>query len=156
MTAPSGAATDPSPPPAMGVRQVMRSPFRWFRPKEPAREEEEFRALLEDRLVQALSDLKTAAERGSSAGLQAENGAVFVLAAGLATYGDLDRAILALEHLPDDRYIRPLAGSLPGFLPLPPDLDPVRDPAAAAEWLRTHRKRLRWVPESHFELEAGG
>jgi hypothetical protein len=112
--------------------------------------------LLEDRLVQALSDLKTAAERGSSAGLQAENGAVFVLAAGLATYGDLDRAILALEHLPDDRYIRPLAGSLPGFLPLPPDLDPVRDPAAAAEWLRTHRKRLRWVPESHFELEAGG
>jgi hypothetical protein len=32
----------------MGVRQVMRSPFRWFRPKEPAREEEEFRALLDN------------------------------------------------------------------------------------------------------------
>ena len=77
-----------------------------------------------------------------------------VAAGGTATYGDLDRAILALDHVPDDHYIRPLAGTLPGFLPLPPELDPVRDPAAAAEWLRDSSARLRWVPGSHFELEG--
>lgn len=153
---PGGAAWEPPLRSALWVRRIMGSPFTWFKPADPAREESEYRAFLESRLPQALDDLKAATENGSPASVQAGKGAVFVVAAGLATYGDLDRAILALDHVPDDHYIRPLAGTLPGFLPLPPELDPVRDPAAAAEWLRTHRARLRWVPGSHFELEVAG
>ena len=99
--------------------------------------------------------MRAAEALGDPARIRAEQGAVFVIATGLGTFGDLDRVILALDHLPEDRYVRPLAGSLRGFLPLPPELDPVRDALAVAAWLRVNRRRLRWVPESHFELVAG-
>ena len=150
------AAPQPAPTPALRVRRVVGSVFSWFHPDEADLAGESYRNLLEARLSQALSDLKTAKEQGDPARVEAEKGAVFVIATGLATFGDLDRAIVALDHLPDSRRIQPLAGTLPGFLPLPPDLDPKRDPVAAAGWLRAHRAWLRWVPDSHFALEAEG
>ena len=146
---------EPDGSPALRVRRIMRSPFGWFQPRDPNCEQAEYRAFLEERLLVARSGLRAAEALGDPARIRAEQGAVFVIATGLGTFGDLDRVILALDHLPGDRYVRPLAGSLRGFLPLPPELDPVRDASAVAAWLRVNRTRLRWVPESHFELVAG-
>lgn len=138
--------------PALRVRRLLRAPFDWFQPRDPGCEQVEYRAFLEQHLLAAQRDLSAAEALGDPARVRAEQGAVFVIAAGLGTFGDLDRVILALDHLPGPRYVRQLAGSLRGLLPLPPELDPVRDAAEVATWLRAQRTRLRWIAESHFEL----
>ena len=137
--------------PALQVRTRFRSAFFGLPDGMEVADPKRYRAFLDAQLKSAREELaKSESGRGQTSP-DAVRGAVFVIATGLSTFGQLEFAELGLQHMPTRGLVRRLAGSLHGFLPLPANIDPVRDPTAAAAWIRANRSRLRWVPESHYE-----
>ncbi len=133
--------------PALQVRTRFRSAFFWLPDGMERDDPKRYRAFLRERLASARDELASA----DTGNVEAARGAVFVIATGLSTYGELELAALGLDHVPTRGLVRQLAGSLRGFLPLPANVDPVRDPLSAASWVRANGSQLRWVPDSHFE-----
>ena len=136
--------------PALQVRTRFRSAFYWLPEQMELNEPKRYRAFLRERLAGARDDLARTLAGRDDASPEAARSAVFVIATGLSTYGELGLAQLGLEHVPSRGLVRELAGSLRGFLPFPANVDPVRDSMGAADWLRSHRDELVWVPGSHF------
>ena len=68
----------------------------------------------------------------------------FVFAAGLLAYGHIEVAEDLLDGQPPTGGIRKLALALKALLPLPDELDPLRDREAVRGWLRVNRDRLTW------------
>lgn len=136
--------------PALQVRTRFRSAFYWLPERIELDEPKRYRSFLRDRLDGARDDLARTLAGKHDSSPEAARSAVFVIATGLSTYGDLESAQLGLENVPTRGLVRELAGVLRGFLPLPANVDPVRDPIGAASWLGDNRKNLVWIPGSHF------
>lgn len=136
--------------PALQVRTRFRSAFYWLPERMELDEPSRYRAFLRDRLDGARDDLARALAGKHDGSPEAARSAVFVIATGLSTYGDLENAQLGLENVPTRGLVRELAGALRGFLPLPANVNPVRDPIGAARWLEDSRENLVWIPDSHF------
>lgn len=134
--------------PALRVRARFRAAFFGLPEGMELEDPKRYRAFLQERLEYALVDLARAGSRNAST--EAARTAVFVIATGLSTFGELRYVELGLEHVPTRGLVRRLAASLREFLPLPANIDPERDPSAAAVWLRRNRASLKWVPDSHY------
>ncbi|MCG8558690.1 MAG: hypothetical protein MI824_02715 [Hyphomicrobiales bacterium] len=68
----------------------------------------------------------------------------FVFAAGLFAYGHIEVAEDLLDGQPPTGGIRKLVLALKALLPLPDELDPLRDAEAVRGWLRANRDWLAW------------
>lgn len=76
--------------------------------------------------------------------IMARRNGVFVLAAGLFAFGRIDVAEDLVEHLPPSGNVRRLAMALKALLPIPLEMDPLREPEGMAEWLRANASELGW------------
>ena len=85
--------------------------------------------------------------------IKSEKVSLFVLSAGLFTFGRLDVAEDILIGIPDGRgSIRQLAWVLNVLLPMPKGFDALTNPTAVLEWLEIKRSRLKWDEKSEIYL----
>lgn len=75
---------------------------------------------------------------------QAVQNALFVFAVGVFTCGKIEAANDIMLHLPSSGDIRRLALSLKALLPIPEDLDPLKDRQRMMQWLDVHGDAMRW------------
>jgi hypothetical protein len=72
---------------------------------------------------------------------------LFVFAVGLFAFGRSDLAEEVIDHLPASGDIRRLALAIKALLPLPAELDVLRDGAAVKRWLTTNLTHFHWSEE---------
>jgi hypothetical protein len=75
---------------------------------------------------------------------QAAQNALFVFAVGVFACGKIEAASDIVLHLPSSGDIRRLALSLKALLPIPDDLDPLKDRQRMMQWLEVHANAMRW------------
>lgn len=126
-------------------RRSVRECVRDYSPADGVDPDEDFKSYLQTTFAKYTGELASLQGVGESenAATAVSNG-LFVLAAGLFAYGDLDKAEDVLTNVPTSGGIRRLALALPALLPLPRDLDVLQDIEPVREWLRQNRSRLRW------------
>jgi hypothetical protein len=130
--------------PARFYRDTVRQLWRQYDVHLPILETD-FRAYLEHQyaIEQArLAELITRDDTQTD--ITATRNGLFVLAAGLLSYGRLDAADTLVDYVPASGAIRRLALSLKALLPLPEELSPLQQPEAVKLWLERYRGQLRW------------
>ena len=105
-----------------------------------------FRTYLEQHYSNAKKELSRLVARGApSSEVQSVRLALFVFAAGLLPYGRLDVAEDIVMGTPEGRAnMRGLAWSIKALMPLPPELDPFKNPVGTLKWLQDNRDNLTW------------
>lgn len=129
--------------PSLLYRSAARQAFFGYHAPSGVDPDDYFRYFLEERYREAKTEPALPKVDMTSTRLD-----LFVIAAGLLTYGRLDVFEDILDNIPPDRVkIRRLAYSLKILLPLPDALDPVEQSEAVKQWIRENSQHLKWDEE---------
>lgn len=74
----------------------------------------------------------------------AAQNALFVFAVAVFAYGKFEAAMDIIRCMPGSGDIRRLALSLKALLPIPRDLDPLKDRQRMMKWLEMHAESMKW------------
>ena len=132
-------------------RKAVRDLFREFR-SHPAASDERFRRYLQSTYEDYKARLHSSDPKSDPETLR---DGLFILAAGLFAYGNLEVADDLLDYVPPSGSIRNLALALPALLPLSQDVDPRTDPEPIRQWLKNNRDNLRWSESRGTYVLAG-
>lgn len=84
-----------------------------------------------------------------------ERSEIFIFAAGLLTYGQIEMVDDILDNIPSGKaHVRRLAWTVTTLLPIPQNIDVFKDAEAIKKWLNEHKDRLSWNAEQkHFYVD---
>ena len=118
--------------------------------------DEHFRQYLENYYGEEKQRLEYLVTRGSpEAEVTAARNGLFVLASGLLAFGRLDVVEDVLRNIPSTGGVRRLALGVKAMLPLPEDLDPIRDTELVRAWVQANRTKFKWNEQIGKYLDQG-
>jgi hypothetical protein len=136
-------------------RRAVRESVRNYQPAPGTSGDRDFHDYLRRTYAESVGEMRRAQAAGKSPPPGSSTG-LFVLACGLFTFGELDKATEVLEHLPGTGGIRKLALALPALLPLPSEADVLGAPDPVRQWLANNGQRLSWrEAEGRYEFLGG-
>jgi hypothetical protein len=111
---------------------------------------EAFRVFLEQSYQTAIQRYEQSIANNDTEGrIRANQLGRFMLAVGLLTYGRVDVVEDILDNMPlPEATIGRLAWVLKGLMPMPEDLDPLKDIEAVRKWVLENKSRLKWDERS--------
>lgn len=131
--------------PSQFYRNAVRQIITQYSTPADADPDIDFRKYLESNYIEVKKRFTHFEEYGlSKSDLKVVRVELFVLATGLLTFGRLDVAEDILDCIPSSGSVRRLTLALKAMLPLPEDLDPMKESDLVREWVRANAQNLKW------------
>jgi hypothetical protein len=131
--------------PGQFYREAVRKICTQYCPPPDTDPDTEFRKYLERHYEEEKERFTNLVDQGvSESELAVVRNGLFVLAVGLLAFGRLDVAEDVLSNIPSSGSVRRLVLAFRAMMPLPENLDPIKEPEQFRAWLQANETTLRW------------